>query len=399
MMRFNGISPDDEKRINEQYFSKNKEDYFEISPRMVPSGIESTVIIQSKDSRMHLEGTYLLMVVPYYEYEYIPFREYRDAIREISVADGKLKFKYLFSAEQMYRIIIGECKNGVLGLLLKTTVYALNSDLFSLKPLIGDFHCHTICSDGFETPESILHAAIHHKLDFIAVTDHNSYQGSAEAAEIAEKQRLPITVINGEEYSSSFTNMHIISLGAPKPLDKDFYLFSPGEQGETMTAFEYTKCLCEKIKENGGLSVMCHPLWKPFHSDGSRIDVPLSLVKNLMETGVFDAIEIVGGSPEEDLMTSQMQFVWSVSYGATPGKVAYLGSTDSHTYQIDPICGKHFTLVYATDNTQPAIIEAVKNKRTVAVQIIDSKNILFYGEPRYCMFAQFYIKEIAKRIK
>ena len=399
MIRINGIDEESEKRINRQYFMKDKKDYFDLSPRIVPSGKVSTLTVQGKDKLIKLEGEYLVMIIPYYEFEFIPFEDYHDRLQKVTAINGRLEIPYLFSSEQMYRVIIGEQCDGETGQLLKSTVYALDEDLFHLKPLIGDFHSHTIHSDGFDTPEQLLHAAIRHKLDFVAVTDHNNYHGSVAAAAIAEEQHLPITVINGEEYSSSFTNMHIISLGAAKPLEEKYYNFQPENGEKPLSVFEYTKQLCERIRENGGLSVMCHPLWKPFHKDGSRIDVPMSLVRDLMKSAVFDAIEIVGGSPEEDLMTSQMVYMWAMGYGALPGTVAYLGSTDSHTYTIDPICGNHFTFVMAKENTQQAVIESIRNKRTVAAQVVDSKNVLLYGEPRYCMFAQFYIRDILERIE
>lgn len=45
--------------------------------------------------------------------------------------------------------------------------------------------------------------------------------------------------------------------------------------------------------------------------------------------------------------TSQLQYSFAIFYGATLDKVAYLDSTDSHRNSIGPICGKHFTLVFA----------------------------------------------------
>ena len=97
-------------------------------------------------------------------------------------------------------------------------------------------------------------------------------------------------------------------------------------------------------------------------------------------------------------MTTHMQYMLANSFGANPEYTAYLGSTDSHTYSIDPICGKHFTMVFAETNSQEKIIEAIRNKRTVAVHIVDSMNALCYGAPRYCMYAQYCLKHIFKKI-
>jgi hypothetical protein len=43
----------------------------------------------------------------------------------------------------------------------------------------GDFHCHTNCSDGALTPQELLQVARGEKLDFFAITDHNTLAGYA----------------------------------------------------------------------------------------------------------------------------------------------------------------------------------------------------------------------------
>lgn len=399
MLEFKGIPLEGVERINNQYRGRNRAAYFSVTPRILRAGKKSTIVVESKDDQMSLTGTFKVLMFPFYEYEYRPFVDQVTEIRDIEAHDGVISFEYEFTEEQMYRLYIAEVTEGGLNLLLKTDLYALDDSLYDLKPLIGDLHSHTIYSDGFESPESLLRAAVACGLDFIAVTDHNNYMGSVEAKKIAEEKKYPITVINGEEYSSTFTNMHIIALGAPAPLDDRYYRQKPEKVETPVSVAAMTKQLCERIRENGGVSVMCHPLWKPLSRDGKRLDVPHSLVKELLESNVFDAVEIVGGSPMEDSMTSHMQHLWAVNYGATPDKMAYLGSTDSHMYSIDPICGKHFTLVFAENNCQEAIVDAVRRRNTVAIQIIDSANALCFGMPRYCMFAQFYIKEVLAKVQ
>jgi hypothetical protein len=193
--------------------------------------------------------------------------------------------------------------------------------------------------------------------------------------------------------------MHIISLGAPRGLDPVWYVPEITPEKRTFTVEELTEQLCEAIHEVGGVSVMCHPLWKPLRADGHRMDVPMSLVCKLMERNMFDAIEVVSGSPDDDHMTSQMQALLAQSYGATPDRVAYLGSTDSHTYSIDPICGKHITMVFSEGRSQSQILESIRQRRTVAVEVIDDHNALCFGSVRLSMYAQFCLKYIFEKIR
>ena len=82
--------------------------------------------------------------------------------------------------------------------------------------------------------------------------------------------------------------MHIISLGAKKALDESKYNVVPSVE-ESKTSVEYIKGLLKDIKSNGGLSIMCHPFWKPLSTD-KRMDVPLSTVRELLlQSGSFPA--------------------------------------------------------------------------------------------------------------
>ena len=60
------------------------------------------------------------------------------------VADGCLKFTYEFNQEQEYAIRFREkgCPE------VKISLYAVEKDLYELRPLKGDFHTHTYYSDG-----------------------------------------------------------------------------------------------------------------------------------------------------------------------------------------------------------------------------------------------------------
>ena len=398
MIHFKDIPEEDAVQPRKFMARTNTTSYFRIAPQVVPSNRRSTLTVTPRHDYLRLSGNYFIMVSPYLEHPYRSFACDPDSIIEVTAENGVLRFSYDFLTEQMYRIVVAEQTAEGLHRLLQTEVYALDEDILFRMPLIGDLHCHTIYSDGIEPPDLVLDSAIRHGLDFIAVTDHNNYQGSVEAQKSARERKLPITVLGGEEFSSSFTNMHIISLGAPRAVDPAWYLPEPTAENQAVSVEELTGQLCQAIHEAGGLSVMCHPLWKPLRPDGGRMDVSMSLVRSLMGQGLFDAIEVVSGSPEGDCMTSHMQALMAQRFGATPDRAAYLGSTDSHTYSIDPICGKHFTMVFAEGRSQSQILEAIRQRRTVAVQLIDDCNALCFGDVRLSMYAQFCLKHIHHKI-
>lgn len=379
--------------IDRVHAGRDKTPYLVMTPSVCEAGSMQRFCIASRHDSMQIQGQFLVMVSPYYEFDYTAFDWHVDEIFEAEAVDGVLGFNYCFPEEQMYRIIVAEKTEAGPRLLLSSFVYALEADLHARKPLIGDLHSHTIFSDGFETPELVLESAVRCGFDFIAITDHNDFRAAALADRILEEKKLPITFIRGEEYSSTFTGMHIISLGARQALSEEVYRLEKPADDPAKSTEEYIRDLVGAIHANGGVSVMCHPMWKPLARYIRRMDVPYTLVKNLLSEGLFDAVEVVSGSPEGELMTSLEQYQMAMEAGATPERIAYLGSTDSHNYSIDPICGRHFTMVFARDNSERDILEAIREKQCVAVQLVDGSNALCFGPLRLVRYAKFLLKE------
>lgn len=379
--------------IDRVHAGRDKTPYLLMTPSVFETGKMQSVRIESRHDSMEIQGRFLVMVSPYYEFDYTAFDWHVDDIFEAEAEGGVLEFNYYFPEEQLYRVIVAEKNEAGPRLFLSSCVYALEADLCARKPLIGDLHCHTIFSDGFEAPELVLESAVRCGFDFIAITDHNDFRAAALADRILAEKKLPITFIRGEEYSSSFTGMHIISLGAGQALSEEIYRPENPADGAVKSTEQYIRELVGAIHANGGVSVMCHPMWKPLARYIRRMDVPHTLVKKLLSEGLFDAVEVVSGSPEGELMTSLEQYQIAVDAGATPDRIAYLGSTDSHNYSIDPICGRHFTMVFARDNSERDILESIREKQCVAVQLVDRSNALCFGPLRLVRYAKFLLKE------
>lgn len=393
-------------RMKRMYGTLDRSFYFNISPVIVPSQKESDISLEYDFDSLKLEGEFEAAFMPYNDYVYSPYRkEYKADTIRASSSEGKVTFRYLFEKEQMYIMEIYEIFMGEKILLHKTAVYALDDDLYNFKALKGDLHSHTNNSDGFDTPELIVGAARKCGLDFLAVTDHNNYKGSVKAKEV---NPLSLTIVHGEEFSSNFTPMHIISLGAHKPIDYSNYIVKEDEIlelekmiEERLTdkispetdkiAYACTLRLINRIHEAGGLAIMCHTFWKPVKAD-FRMDVPETLILDLLRNCSFDAYEVVTGSPLDSEISTDMQISFLNEAGLDYNDIAYMGVTDSHTYSIDPLCGNHYTIVFAKDNTEEAIIDAIKKKRTVAVEKIDGKIDKCYGALRYVKYAHFLIK-------
>ncbi|MGX9415903.1 RNase RNM [Vibrio sp. WJH972] len=77
-----------------------------------------------------------------------------------------------------------------------------------------DLHSHTIASDGRFTPTDVINRALEFNIDVLAITDHDTTAGLAEAFHHIESNQLPIRLISGIEISTLWQNkdIHIVGL-------------------------------------------------------------------------------------------------------------------------------------------------------------------------------------------
>ncbi|SON48348.1 RNase RNM [Vibrio tapetis] len=77
-----------------------------------------------------------------------------------------------------------------------------------------DLHSHTTASDGRFTPTHLIDRALDFDLEVLAITDHDTTDGLAEAHAYIKENDLPIQLIDGIEISTLWQNkdIHIVGL-------------------------------------------------------------------------------------------------------------------------------------------------------------------------------------------
>ncbi len=70
-----------------------------------------------------------------------------------------------------------------------------------------DLHSHTNYSDGFHSPEELVHKAKDAGIDILSITDHDSVNAIEEATKIGEK--LGVEIIPGVEISSDLRGAEV----------------------------------------------------------------------------------------------------------------------------------------------------------------------------------------------
>lgn len=115
-----------------------------------------------------------------------------------------------------------------------------------------DLHVHSSCSDGHDDVKTILKQAVKCGLNGIAITDHDTLQGSTAARKIIKDGKLDIVLIPGAEVTTS--EGHLLVLGVSDLPQRGM---SPEETVDIAHDF-------------GGIGVVPHP-YHPFRHAIGRI--------------------------------------------------------------------------------------------------------------------------------
>jgi len=194
--------------------------------------------------------------------------------------------------------------------------------------LAVELHAHSEHShDGRDPVEDLLARARDVGLDGLAVTDHDTIEGSLEAVDLADEYGL--VGIPGLEVTSAAG--HVLALGVEEvvPPDRPF--------GETLDA----------IHDRGGIAVVPHPFQKSRHGVGAKVDRE--------ELARADAIEVYNSRLLTGLANRRAE-----QFARRHGLPMTAGS-DAH---IAEMVGQAPTHVATDDRSAAGVLEAVAAGRT-----------------------------------
>ena len=294
----------------------------------------------------------------------------------LNSANGILHFNHAFHTpgEHTIRLTAGD------EILEDLEIYILDESLIDLRPLRGDMHLHTgyscCCSDQKKlSPEYYVALNCLHGLDFIGISDHKQRDPSLKAEIFAEKCDGNFKAYPCEEvHMPTLHNLHMLNFGSSGGVSEIMRLNTPGFQKELAKCVghvpgepEYwVKMLMahhewvhKKIAEFGGLSVFCHPFWRP----QNRYFMPQVVLEYVMENRFFDALEVFGGAELREMndKAAALHNEYCIKKGDF---IPVVGNTDLHTPEF---AGVNNTIVFAENNSREKIIDAVKKGFSVAV--------------------------------
>ncbi len=381
---------------------KKESRFFTVFPSVVKAGEETEITISSIHEKVRIkDGEYKLKVVP---------KEKRDLPRNaelkilgnkfneltVTAKNSKITFSYHFLDEQEYRLIILNENNAKL---YDFGIYALAEDLFGTMPYRGDMHMHTTCSDGLGTIAQLTSSYRQMGLDFICITDHHKHYPSIEAIKMFEGVDTGLTILPGEEvHNCDMGYIHIVNLGGKTSVNElieaDYEnlcetLEKEAEKIEDLSgidAFDFVmrRWICDKIRECGGKAIFPHPYWTI--RDEYHVETDFSIYS--LKQGIYDIFEVFGGcTPSENRLQAAL---WQ-ELRLKGMDIPIVGSTDTHDYiKENNLFGKYCTLVFAKDGE--AIPDAIMDKRSVAVDIVDEKAPYIVGDFRLVKYAGFLME-------
>ena len=115
-----------------------------------------------------------------------------------------------------------------------------------------DLHVHSNFSDGQDSVEAVLRAAVRRGLFGLSITDHDTLGGSQKALKIIREEKLDLVLIPGAEVTTS--EGHLLCLGIEELPPRGL---SPEETADL-------------AREQGGIAIVPHP-YHPFRHAIGRI--------------------------------------------------------------------------------------------------------------------------------
>ena len=325
----------------------------------------------------------------------VPFRRLDNGDIAVSIATPK---------EGEYSISVGWIPDGgVFTEIAVFFVYALRDDLLRLLPLKGDFHMHSNCSDGQENPEYVAAGCRRLGFDFMALTDHGKYAPSLAAMKAMKDFGCDMLCCPGEEVHLPINPVHIINFGGSSSVnelaygDEAKYRAEVAEISKTLpeeidslTRLQVaaSEWAFDRIREAGGISLFCHPFWRPFHHNYIGEDV----IDILLERKRFDALEVIGGFGLGEVEANMLSVARWQEECAKGRAMPVVGVSDSHGID-NHIAGWYYTVVFAEELCFEAIAKAIRANWSVAVHFIPGTYPLVVGPFRLVKLVHFLLRE------
>lgn len=207
--------------------------------------------------------------------------------------------------------------------------YEIEYTMKRARYLKGDCHLHTVHSDGSHTPVELVKKVQKQKLDYMIITDHNTYTSYANLP-----RKKDLCIIPGLELTCF--QGHFNLLGAEIPI-KNGYEFDTLDDLNELLSY---------AKEQGAVRSLNHP-----HCKNCGWHLPLTGFEH-------ECVEVWNSPMRIDNMNT---IHWWHDQLLSGRKLVAIGGSDYHRdYVVTNLLAMPCTVVYAESNTPSDVLDAIR---------------------------------------
>jgi hypothetical protein len=242
-------------------------------------------------------------------------------------------------------------------------------DVDDFKVIKGDFHIHTLFSDGQVMPRDRVEEAVGNGLDVIAITDHIEYRPY-----FSQKGRWILNDKQKDDYNLWYdvakpeADKRNLILVRGTEITKStmppghFNALFADDNNPIAAAVDDWRTMLQVAQDHGAFLLWNHPGWQAPKSGGIEPGAPLRFHKEheeVLKKGQMNGIEVFNGS----------EYYPIVSDWCNERDLAIFANSDIHPSELNQYGLRNtlrpITLVLAKERTHDSIKEAFFAKRTI----------------------------------
>ena len=198
---------------------------FRLFPSVVQTGKETKITIFPKDNsrRFREDKEYGFLIIAMRD-DMLDYHTPMIYDHSFTIENGCLCFTHTFESEQEYQIRFHEKDQPD----IRISLYAVEEDLYKLRPLKGDLHLHSYYSDGQDGLAMIPANYREEGFDFFSLTDHNRMYTSQLINDLYQDVPLGMHMVLGEEVHTPGSSIHIVHIGGNKSVCSQYITDTDG---------------------------------------------------------------------------------------------------------------------------------------------------------------------------
>lgn len=366
-------------------------DEFQLYPRIVPEGWSGELVVDGdyEHTRFRPDTEYTFQLQSTF-FNAVGPRRKQPVVGTVRVAgDGALHIPFApdVGGEWLLTVDSEEVRSRLLP--CRLGLFVQSAELAGLRPYLGELHCHSTGSDGTQEPAYVPIRGRSYGLDFLALTDHRNF-GSA----VAMKERIGaslgrrMVLMTGEEMHPEIDDIspeegeglhchyyHYVAIGQSESV-RDLYLADPAAREQEVAAIMaevedrgpvadldlrgYAEGVWKvrTARRLGATTIFCHPYW-----GGKPINLDLASIEQSLHDQEAHAVEAHSSADRSSYMANRL-----IELAGEGIRWPLVGVSDGHNWG----AATEFTfctLVLAEEQTEEAILSAVRNGRSVACRL------------------------------